>query len=215
MSFGERDEHFFAWLLPVPLGTVSADLDIRGKREHLEGVGYHDHNWGDASLTKLVHHWYWGRARAGDYSIVASCFATEKAYGNRVLPAFMLAKAEKIIADDARNVRVHLEDEQTDPINRKPVASAVVYEYQEGPERYRVSYRRSKMLVNYQLINRLSGFKYVLARLARFDGSYMRFTGDVRLEHFVHDKLVEDLSGTGIWEMTYFGRVRRSSTRGS
>jgi hypothetical protein len=209
MVFGEPHEHFFAWLLPVPQGNVVADLNIRGKRERLEGVGYHDHNWGDVPLKDLLNHWHWGRAQAGDYSIVASYFMAEKAYGSTALPAFMLAKAGKIIADDARKVRFHLEDEQMDPTNRKPVANVVVYEYQDGPECYRVSYRRSKTLVSYQLITRLRGFKYLLARLARFDGSYMRFTGHVRLEHFVNGKLVEDVSDIGIWEMIYFGRPRR------
>jgi hypothetical protein len=209
MYFGEHDEHFFAWLPAVPQGKVSADLSIRGKKEHLEGVGYHDHNWGDVSTMRLINHWYWGRAQAGDYSIVASYIFAEKAYGNTELPIFMLAKAGKIIADDARKVRFHLEDEQMDPTSGKPVANLVVYEYEDGPERYRVSYRRSETIVNNQLIARVSGFKYLLARLARFDGSYMRFTGNVQLQHFVNGELVEDVNDTGIWEMMYFGRVYR------
>ena len=92
MFFGEHDDHFFAWLAAVPQGEVSVDLDIRGKKEHLQGIGYHDHNWGDVSMTKLINHWYWGRAQAGDYSIVASYIFAEKAYGNAELPIFMLAK---------------------------------------------------------------------------------------------------------------------------
>jgi hypothetical protein len=209
MYFGEDDEHFFAWLPAVPQGKVSADLNIRGRKEHLEGVGYHDHNWGDVSMTKLINHWYWGRAQAGDYSIVASYIFAEKAYGKTELPIFMLARAGRIIADDARKVRFHLEDEQMDPKSGKPVANLVVYEYEDGPECYRVSYRRSETIVNDQLITRVTGFKHLLARLARFDGSYMRFTGNVQLEHFVNGALVEDVSDPGIWEMMYFGRVYR------
>jgi hypothetical protein len=50
---GEHDEHFFAWLLAVHQGEVSVVLDIRGKKEHLEGVGYHDHNFkGSRTLAK-------------------------------------------------------------------------------------------------------------------------------------------------------------------
>lgn len=37
MYFGEHDEHFFAWLPAVPQGEVSVDLNIRGKKEHLQG----------------------------------------------------------------------------------------------------------------------------------------------------------------------------------
>jgi hypothetical protein len=72
-----------------------------------------------------------------------------------------------------------------------------------------VTCRRSQTIVDEQLITTLSGFKRLLATLTQFDGSYLRFTGDVQLEHFVNGELVEDLSDPGIWEMMYFGRVRR------
>jgi hypothetical protein len=196
-------------LAAVPQGEVSADLNIRGKREHLQGIGYHDHNWGDVSMAKLINHWYWGRAQAGDYSIVASYIFAEKAYGNAELPIFMLAKGGRIIADDARKVSFHLEDEHMDPKSGKPVANVVVYEYEDGPERYRVSYRRSETIVDEELIETVSGFKRLLAELARFDGSYLRFTGNVQLERFVEGELVEDVSDPGIWEMMYFGHVDR------
>jgi hypothetical protein len=209
MYFGEHDEHFFAWLAAVPQGEVSVEVNIRGKKEHLQGVGYHDHNWGDVSMAKLINHWYWGRAQAGDYSIVASYIFAEKAYGNAELPIFMLAKGGKIIADDGRKVSFHLEDQHTDPKSGKPVANVVVYEYENDPDRYRVSYRRSETIVDEELITNVSGFKYLLVKLARFDGAHLRFTGNVQLEHFVNGELVEDVSDPGIWEMMYFGHVYR------
>jgi hypothetical protein len=121
----------------------------------------------------------------------------------------MLAKGGKIIADDAHKVHFHLEDEHTDSKSGKPVANVVVYEYEDGPERYRVSYRRSRTIVDAELIERVSGFKKLVAELARFDGAYLRFTGSVRLEHFIDGKLLEDVSDPGIWEMMYFGHVHR------
>src|ERR1700688_3044119 len=207
--FGEHDEHLFAWLAAVPEGEVSVNLNIRGEKEHLQGIGYHDHNWGDVSMVKLINHWYWGRAQAGDYSIVASYIFAEKAYGNAELPIFMLAKGGKIIADDGRKVGFYLEDEHMDPISSKPVANVVVYEYEDGPDRYLVSYRRSETIVDERLITRVSGFKHLLAKLTGFDGAYLRFTGNVQLERFVNGELVEDVSDPGIWEMMYFGHVYR------
>ena len=53
-SSSEHDEHFFAWLPAVPQGEVSVDMNIRAKKEHLQGVGYHDHNWG-------MRRWQWSR----------------------------------------------------------------------------------------------------------------------------------------------------------
>jgi hypothetical protein len=113
----------------------------------------------------------------------------------------------EIIADDGRKVRFHLEDQHMDPKSGKPVANVIVYEYEDGPDRYRVSYRRSETIVDEELITRVSGFKYLLAKLARFDGAYLRFTGNVRLERFVNGELVDDVSDPGIWEMMYFGHV--------
>jgi hypothetical protein len=190
-------------------GEVSVDLNIRGKQEHLQGVGYQDHNWGDVSMATLINHRYWGRAQAGDYSIIASYIFAEKPCGNAELPIFLLAKGGKIIADDTRKVRFHLEDQHMDPKSGKPVANVVVYEYEDGPDRYRVSYRRSETIVDAKLIEQVSGFKYLLAKLMRFDGAYLRFTGNVQLERFVNGELVEDVSDPGIWDKMYFGHVYR------
>ncbi len=77
------DENYFAWLPSVPQGTVSVRLTIDGKTEQLNGIGYHDHNWGDAAMMKLLNHWYWGRAQAGPYSIVSSYITAERAVQRR------------------------------------------------------------------------------------------------------------------------------------
>ena len=45
--------NLFAWLPAVHQGEGSVVLDIRGKKEHLKGVGYHDHNFkGSRTLAK-------------------------------------------------------------------------------------------------------------------------------------------------------------------
>ena len=61
--------------------------------------------------------------------------------------------------------------------------------------------------MNRQLIREVSGLKRLLARLARFDGSYLRFTGTVRLEHFTGDRRIEDFAAPAIWELMYFGHA--------
>ncbi len=211
LYFGEQDEHSFGWFPSVPQGKVFLDLNIGETKQHLEGVGYHDHNWGNVAMAKIINHWHWGRAKVGAYSIVASYIVSEKAYGNAELPLFMLAKDGKIVADDSRKVTFHIEDEHIDQKSRKPVANVTVYEYQDGPERYRVSYLRTETIANTHLIGP-RGLKRLLAKLLHFRGAYLRFTGKVRLERFTNGRLVEDLSGPGIWELMYFGRVYRRSS---
>lgn len=206
--FGEQDEHLFAWLPSVPQGEVSLDLTMDGKTEHHTGIGYHDHNWGDVVMLKLINHWHWGRAKAGDYSIVSSYITAEKKYGNTELPIFMLAKNGRIIADDTSKVTFSLADEHVDEKSGKPVANSVIYEYRDGNEIYKISYQRKQTIVDQAFIDGITGLKHMLARLAKFDGAYLRFTGDVRLEHFVDGQKVEDVSDPGIWELMYFGHVR-------
>ena len=99
-AIGEEKQKYFAWLPSVPQGTVSVDLNIGGKTEHLEGVGYHDHNWGDAPMMKLINHWYWGRAQLGPYTVIACLVTAAERYGLAAFPIFLLAKDGQVIADD-------------------------------------------------------------------------------------------------------------------
>jgi hypothetical protein len=205
--FGENDEHFFAWLAAVPQGSVSVQLNKGGGTERLSGVGYHDHNWGDVAMPRLMNHWYWGRAQAGPYSIIASYSTAEHKYGSAEIRTFLLTKGDAVVADDAGKVSVHLEDVHVDKHSSKPVGNVVVYDYDDGQDRYRVSFRRAETIMDRKLINEISGLKHVLARLKGFDGAYLRFTGTVQLEHFVNGDKIEDVSDHGIWELMYFGRT--------
>ncbi len=208
LLFGHNDEHYFAWLPSVPQGTVSVRITIGSSTESLTGVGYHDHNWGDVAMHKLINHWYWGRAQAGPYSIVASYITAEHTYGDAEVPVFLLAKDNTIVADDANKVIFSLQEQHTDEHSGKPVADVVIYEYRSDDDLYRVSFRRHETITDRQLIDEISGVKRFLARLTHFDGSYLRFTGDVQLEHFVNGAKVEDVKDPGIWELMYFGHTK-------
>ncbi len=70
-----------------------------------------------------------------------------------------------------------------------------------------MTFNRAQTIVDQLLVDKVTGIKHILAKLTRFDGAYLRFTGDVRLEHFVAGEKVEDFSDAGIWELMYFGHV--------
>ncbi|OZJ01438.1 hypothetical protein BZG36_05704, partial [Bifiguratus adelaidae] len=183
--FGDDEQHYFAWLPAVPQGAVQAELTIDGSTHTMAGVGYHDHNWGNATMMQLMHHWYWARARVGDYTVIASYITAEKKYGYAEVPIFMLAKDGKILADDGRLAQFSKFDEHFDPVTGKPVANTVVYDYDgtaSGGERYRVTFRREKTIVQDRMINMIKGLGRILAQLVGFDGAYLRFTGQVDIE---------------------------------
>jgi len=207
--FGARDEHLFAWMPAVPQGKVTVTLTEKNAApQTLTGIGYHDHNWGDVVMSKLINHWYWGRAQAGPYSVIASYIYAEKEYGRTELPNFVLAKDGKVIADQASKVRFVLEDVSTDAKSKKPVANRVIYEYtQDDHVRYRVIFQRRQTILDNQLADAVTGLQHALARLARVDGSYLRFSGAVTVEKYVGGKLVEQASDPGIWELMWLGHV--------
>lgn len=63
------------------------------------------------------------------------------------------------------------------------------------------------------MANQLSGVKKFLAKLVDFDGTYLRFTGEITVEKFVQDKKIdEQVNPDGIWELMYFGKNLNESS---
>lgn len=93
---------YFAWVAPIPYGTVEGSLTYEGKTWQVTGTGYHDHNWGNASPGLAIDHWYWGRAHVGDFSIIFTQISTVKVprIGVMKLPVFYLAQGDQILTDD-------------------------------------------------------------------------------------------------------------------
>ncbi len=207
--FGAHDEHTFAWLPSVPQGRVTVTISEDGAApRQLTGIGYHDHNWGDVAMSKLLNHWYWGRAQAGPYSVIAAYLYAERAYGRAELPQIVIAKDGKIVADQASKVRLGLEDVFVDAHSQKPVANRVIYDYaQDEHVRYRVIFERSQTLLDQRFADTVTGVKHALAILARVDGAYLRFSGTVTVERYEDGRLVERASDPGIWELMYLGHV--------
>jgi CrtC N-terminal lipocalin domain len=208
LLYGAGRDREFAWLPSVPQGAVTATYRIGGEVHETTGVGYHDHNWGNIGLTKIVHDWYWARGQAGPYSVIASLVTAHERYGYVELPIFMLARDGEVVADDSRRVRFEALDTYTDDWTGKPVATTTRYTYADGEERWTVSFTRDRDLARSRMIDDLHGPKRVLAQLARFDGAYMRFAGTLDIEHHRGTALVDKHSNNAIWELMYFGRAR-------
>jgi len=120
MLFGADRSLEFAWLPSVPQGAVTVRYTVDGEQHRHDRVGYHDHNWGNVGLMKIVHDWYWARGQAGPYSVIASYITSTKRYGFEPIPIFMLAHDNVVIGDDPTKVTFEREDLQRRD-NRKAV----------------------------------------------------------------------------------------------
>jgi hypothetical protein len=208
LLFGADRSREFAWLPAVPQGAVTATYSVGGERHETTGVGYHDHNWGNVGLMKVVHDWYWARGQAGPYSVIAAYITATKEYGFEPIPIFMLARDNAVIGDDPARVTFERDGVYTDQETGKPVAAVTRYTYTNGEDRYVVSFTRTHDLSDTPMIDSIKGVKRIAARLARFDGAYLRFAGDLQIARYRGGELAETHNDQAIWELMYFGHAR-------
>lgn len=201
-------ENFFAWLPAVPRGEAAGTLTVDGETMELSGSGYHDHNWGDISMLKLMHDWYWGRAEVGPYTVITACITATERYGGGSNNVFLLARDGEILAEDGRFVTCTPEDVYIDSHSGKPVANIITYLYDDGTDRYRVRYERQRDLADVRFIDLAGGWRRFAARLAGFDGAYLRFTGPVTIERLENGRVAETATeDAAVWELMYFGHA--------
>ena len=208
--FGDKEEYYFAWLPAIPEGRAVADVTYDGgKTMHLEGSGYHDHNWGNQSMLKLMHHWYWGRAKVGDYKVISSWITAEKKYGYKEFDVFMLARSGEILGDNSNHTLKFIpEDRYVDDVTGKPVYNKVKYEYTtESGEEYRITYHRHGDINKTCFVDVLPKPLGFFAKLFGFDGGYLRFEGEATIERLEGGSVVESVSEPAVWELMYFGKA--------
>ncbi|MBQ9163008.1 MAG: hydroxyneurosporene dehydrogenase [Clostridia bacterium] len=208
--FGDSEEYYFNWLPATPEGDVTADVTYPDGQLHLVGSGYHDHNWGNVSMLKLMHHWYWGRAKIGDYKVISSWITAEKKYGYKEFDVFMIAKNGEILGDNSNHTLKFLpSDEYIDEHTGKPVYNTVAYEYETpAGEYYRITYKRTGDIAKINFIDRLLGPMKYLAKVIGFEGSYLRFQGIATIERIECGQVVETATeDSAVWELMYFGKA--------
>ncbi|MGP4017530.1 lipocalin-like domain-containing protein [Saccharopolyspora sp. 5N708] len=208
LLFGEKQDLEFSWLPSVPQGTVRGSYEIDDVRTDVSGIGYHDHNWGNVGMMSIIHDWYWARGQAGPYSVIASYVTSHEKYGYTPIPIFMLAREGEIVADDAARVRFETVDTYVDKKTGKPVARTTRYTYDDGDDEYVVTFTKSRDLVANTFVEQMKGWRKLAARATRFDGAYLRFTGDLTIERRKGGETVETFSEQAIWELMYFGHAR-------
>lgn len=206
------EKKFFAWLPSVPEGSVEATITANGQTMSFTGTGYHDHNWGNIGMYWVMHHWYWGRAKVGDYQVISSYITAHKPYDYEHFPIFLLLKNGEKLGDDPRYLTYTQSEPAFDPVTRKHYHQKLCYDYNDGQQHVRVTYAAKEIIEYFTVANaktsaqaKASGLLMWIVRQARLDPSYIRMTGTVTLERFEGNTMVERVEAPGLWEQMYFG----------
>jgi hypothetical protein len=163
-------------------------------------------------MPKLLHNWYWARAKVGPYAVVTSYVTAQKEYGYAAQLVFLLARGGQVVAEDERKVMFTADRVSTDRETGKPVADTTRYSYADGDTRYVVTFERERTILRQVFADKLPQPKRLLAKVAGIDSAYLRFTGGATVEMFVGDRLVEHFSDPAIWELMYLGHARPPNT---
>ena len=212
--FGEKK--YFAWLPSVPEGTAHATICMGERRLELTGSGYHDHNWGNTAMFWVMHHWYWGRAKIGDYQTITSYITAGEPYGYEHFKIFLLLKNGQKLGDDPQYLTYTQSDPAYDAATKKHYHKTLVYDYNDGTQHYRITYAAENIIETFHYTqatrdsaNASAGPLLIrLVGLTKLDPSYIRMTGTVTLEKFEGDTVTETVTSHGIWEQMYFGADR-------
>ena len=184
---------------------MEATVTANGKTETFRGTGYHDHNWGNTGMYRLMHHWYWGRAKIGDYQAITSYITGQEKYGYAHFPIFMLAKNGVLLCDDAPNCLTYSQSEPM-MIAGKHLFKKLVYDYDDGQQHYRVTYRMQDILEQPGEDRPAPGGVMKAAlKLMKLEPGYVRVTGTATLEKIKDSETVETVDAPALWELMYFG----------
>lgn len=203
--FGDDESKYFAWFVAQPSSKIEATLNVDGVSKELHGTGYHDHNWGNVSMNKLINHWYWGRAKVGNYHIIACDIIAEKEYGYKRLPIIMIAKNGKLITDDQSITTIKRNDTILHPDTKKFMDNHLTYEQQiSDNEKYTIEFIRNRDIICDSLLNKISPIKRNVAKLLGANPTYTRVLGEVKMT-IVLDNISEVIKNEGLWEQMFFG----------
>ncbi len=87
----------FGWCIPLPRADVEGIIKVDGITIPAKGIGYHDHNWLNFNLVKVVNFWYWGRIYSENFSLIFAYIKCNKKMKGHGIKVLMLAKGEDIL----------------------------------------------------------------------------------------------------------------------
>lgn len=112
------------WTVPVPHARVTGELYLKNETLQVNGVGYHDHNWGNYRCHKTFSGWYWGRIHHNLYSLDYS-WVFPRSPEAPIFSPLMIAKGSEIVLSSTI-METKLEDLKKDEKTGKNYANRLI-----------------------------------------------------------------------------------------
>lgn len=205
IEFGAANRNY-TWLCVVPTGEVTGTLTIKGKKQHVHGYGYHDHQWGNVNFLKEWNHWVWARQNFEDCSMtVFDMVSNQKTAYTRFPFVFIQDREGNLLFENTQNVQCRVLDAYKDQASGKIYPKAIHYRFENGGKR--VDYQlRMKEIIECNGKNNLSAVKRLITKIAGMDPAYTRYTATGKLVLSEETGTILERSGELIYEFMYPGK---------
>ena len=194
---GQAPDGYFAWLVGIPYGAVEGFLTYHGKIHPVQGSCYHDHRWGNLVLNEVFNHWYLGRARVGDTTLVFLELTGLAAYGGQKIPAFLVAKGNQPALTDCANLSLAEQDFQPDPRGRSyPVG--LDGRWNRDGQSLTFTLRDPRLIDSFSLVDFLPTWKRLIGSVLS-NPYYFSFTAGLELQTNLGDSQTRE-EGQSLYE---------------
>ena len=135
-GYWEASGDYFAWFCAIPSGTIEGTITKAGKIVKVKGNGYHDHNWGNVPMSKILSDWYWGRAEINGLTVVTANVRFKEETGGKETPLVYITKGENVLLNANNEELSFLSGHKVQhPETGKTYNSDAMYIYEKGKEK--------------------------------------------------------------------------------
>ena len=196
--YGRKLKYYFAWLAAVPFGSVRGKVMCEGKECNTTGEGYHDHNWGNIALPKVLSHWVWGRASVDGFNLIFVQMVSRKNYGSQKIPVFLLTKGRRTLVEDGRPLRLQKSNFFRHKSGRR-YPRDLGFQWQDDEGKVSLKLSEPEVIEATSLLTMLPRWQQKLARLF-VNPYYFRFGSRLDLEVDV-GKIHTQVEGKVLYEL--------------
>ncbi len=170
---------YFGWCIPLPRADVEGTIKVHGETIQVKGIGYHDHNWLNFALPRIVNYWYWGRLYSESFTAIYAYIQCNKKMDDHAIKVLMIAKDEKVILSTGEYDLIQENFQQTDKIENKypkilqfniPEQQQIILEVQEVLDADNLLFELGPLL------------RFVVKNLLRLKPGYFRFSSKFSLD---------------------------------
>jgi hypothetical protein len=146
---------FQGWFNAFPSATATGHVIVGGETIEINGVGYHDHNYGNVPIAEGYRSWFWARPSFERYTTLAIDVQNGERFGGGSVPVLWVydkeTKKELVRATTLDDMTITLGSmvQFPDPLHGGAYPSVTVYDYRHDEDRVRLQLNDTGVLASF------------------------------------------------------------------